>query len=486
MTSKPVVLALAAALSLGVEAAPARSLSSNPDVAARLRAAEAWLGTQLARDGVPGASVAIVHDQQMLWSRGYGHANVKGKVPATASTRYSICSISKLFTSMAAMRERDAGRLDIDAPVSRYLNWYNVRDVEKADGPVTARGIMSHVAGLPRESDLPYWREAKFPDIAAVRARLGEQSNLYQPYSVQQYSNLGMTLLGEMIAATSKQGYHDYISTNFLRPLGLTGTTSELPVERHGKDFAIGYTSRQTGWSRAPFPAYKLNAIAPAAGFASTVEDLGKLASWQFRLLEKGGEDVLRASTLREMQRVHWMTPDKPDETWGLGFSSFMHNGKSFVGHSGYCPGYRSVLMMRPQDKLAVILLTNADDANTGRLVRELYDLVGPDIAKAAKATKAPEPRKANFAAFEGVYGSDRTASDLHVAQVGEELVSVGLYSETNAAKNAVRWRHQGGNVFRRIREDDSLGDELRFDMDASGRAARLWIHSNPLDRRSP
>lgn len=483
MTNRVIAFGCAVALLLNATGVHAQDISSNPDVAARLRMAEAWLGTQLAREGVPGASVAIVYDQQLIWSKGFGYANVNGQVPATATTRYSICSISKLFTSMAAMRERDAGRLDIDAPISRYLTWYNIRDVDKPEGPVNARGIMSHVAGLPRESDTPYWREAKFPDMATVRARLGEQSNLYRPYAAQQYSNLGMTLLGEMVAATSKQDYHDYVSGNFLKPLGLTGTTSELPVNLHGKEFAIGYSARRTGWSRTAFPPYRLNAIAPAAGFASTAEDLGKFASWQFRLLSNGGEDVLRASTLREMHRVHWMAPDKPDETWGFGFENYVYNGKSFVGHGGYCPGYRSVLMMRPQDKLAIIILTNADDANVNRLAREVYDLVGPEIAKVSKATKMPELRTANFSLLEGTFGRDRSAIDIHVAQVGEELISVNLFSDVSAVKSVVRWRHQSGNVFRRIRDDDSLGDELRFDIGTSGRATRLWVHSNPLDR---
>jgi CubicO group peptidase (beta-lactamase class C family) len=109
MTRKAATFAIAAVLSLNSAAAPAQGLAANPDVAARLSAAEAWLGTQLRRDGVTGASAAIIHDQQVLWSKGFGYANLKGKVPATPATRYSICSISKLFTSMAAMRERDSG-----------------------------------------------------------------------------------------------------------------------------------------------------------------------------------------------------------------------------------------------------------------------------------------------------------------------------------------------------------------------------------------
>src|SRR5687768_9254383 len=90
-------------------AASAAPLSADPKVAAKLRIADKWVAAQIAHDGVPGASVAIVHDQQIVWAKGFGFANVKDRVPATPQTRYSICSVSKLFTSLAAMRERDAG-----------------------------------------------------------------------------------------------------------------------------------------------------------------------------------------------------------------------------------------------------------------------------------------------------------------------------------------------------------------------------------------
>jgi len=459
------------------------------DLASRLAAAEAWLETQLAHDNVTGASAAIVHDQRIVWSKGFGHANLAGRVRATPQTRYSICSISKLFTSMAAMRERDAGRLDIDAPVSRYLSWYNIRDVERPDGPVTARGIMSHVSGLPRESDSPYWEQGRFPDIDAIRARLGDQTGLYRAYDASQYLNLGMTLLGEMVASTSGQDYHDYIRDNFLVPLGLTGTTSELPAAMRGKALAIGYTARRVGWNREPVPSYTLRGVAPAAGFASTVEDLGKFASWQFRLLDQGGETVLRSSTLREMQRVHWMSPDDASETWGLGFATYMHDGKSFVGHGGYCPGYRSTLMMRPQDKVAVIVMANVDDANTARLAREVYDFVGAELAQmtrmatASAAAEPAKPRTADFSAYEGRYGRERSALDVYVWQSGNDLYSASLYADTRAAKDATRWRHISGSSFRRVREDDSLGEEFRFEAGPSGRIERVWWHSNPLAR---
>lgn len=477
--------------------APAPNFSGDPRIAARLRAAEAWIETQIASENIAGASMAIVHDQQTVWARGFGYANVEGRVRATPQTRYSICSVSKLFTSMAAMRERDAGRLDIDRPISAYLPWFNIRDVESPDGPVTARAIMSHVAGLPRESDTPYWAEARFPDIASVRARLGEQTNLYRAYDTLQYSNLGMALLGNVVEATSGQDFHSYVRTHLLAPLGLSRTTSEIPVNLRGTELAIGYGARRTGWAREAIPAYTLNAIAPAAGFASTVEDLGRFASWQFRLLASGGENVLRSSTLREMQRVHWMTPDNVNETWGLGFATYQHANKTFVGHGGYCPGYRTTLMIRPQEKLAIVVMINVDDGEPGRFARQLYDFVGADIARVAAANQppspAPQPQAPAAAApptpavdltrYEGAYRSRHSASDVYVAPYGNELMVIDLFTDTPAG-DITRLRHVGGDVFRRVRPNDTLAEDVRFERDPQGRATRIWWHSNYLDRR--
>lgn len=497
MASLPTAPLAAQAVSQPIAAPAPRTIASDPKLAARLRAAEAWIEVQMARENVAGTSIAIVHDQDVIWSRGFGFANVAGRVRATPQTRYSICSISKLFTSMAAMRERDAGRLDIDRPISAYLPWFNIRDVESPDGPVTARGIMSHVSGLPRESDSPYWTEVRFPDATQVRARLSEQSNLYRAYDHLQYSNLGMALLGNVVEATSGQDYHAYVRSNFLVPLGLTRTTSEIPVRMRGGELAIGYGARRTGWDRDAIPAYTLNALAPAAGFASTAEDLGRFASWQFRLLASGGENGLRSSTLREMQRVHWMSPDNPTETWGLGFGTYQHAGKTFVGHGGYCPGYRTSLMMRPQDRLAIVVLTNIDDGEPGRFARQLYDLVGSDIVRAAAAiapSTGPEPRPqqppeaagpapgVDLARYEGSYGRPRSANDVYVAPYGNELMVIDLFAPTPAA-DITRLRHVEGDRFRVVRQNDTLAEEVRFDRDRQGRVARIWWHSNYLDR---
>ncbi len=477
------ILSTALALSLSVPAY-AQDAQSQAKLDAKLRAAEKWLDVYLEQEAVPGASVAIVHDQKIIWSKGFGYANLAGKVPATPQTRYSICSVSKLFTAIAAMQLRDQGKLDIDKPVGDYLSWYNIHDVEKPDGPVTARAIMSHVSGLPRESDTPYWSTASFPDLDTVKKRLSEQTNLYRAYDYLQYSNLGLTLLGQEVEAVSGQDYHAYVKAKLLDPIGLSSTTSELPKELHGKAFAVGYKARNGKGERATFPFYTVNAIAPAAGFASTVEDLGRFASWQFRALE-GGNPVLKSSTLREMQRVHWMTPDKPDETWGLGFAVYNQKGKTLVGHGGYCPGYRTSLMMRPQDKVAVIAMVNVNDVAPEAITRGLYDLLAGDIKAAYPDKPATTPTVApqrDLSIYEGLYSRPGYDYDTYVVPYGDELIGVGLYAG-NPSEDIDRYRHVEGDVFRRVRPDDSLAEPVRFEMGKDGKPVRMWTHSNPLDR---
>jgi len=476
-------LSAAIAVSLAVPV-QAQDTAGQAKLNAKLRAAEKWLDVYLEQEAVPGASVAIVHDQKIIWSKGFGYANLAAKVPATPQTRYSICSVSKLFTAIAAMQLRDQGKLDIDKPVGDYLSWYNIHDVAKPDGPVTARAIMSHVSGLPRESDTPYWSTASFPDLATVKKRLSDQTNLYRAYDYLQYSNLGLTLLGQQVETVSGQDYHAYVKAKLLDPIGLSSTTSELPRELHGKAFAVGYKARNGKGERAIFPFYTVNAIAPAAGFASTVEDLGRFASWQFRALE-GDDPVLKSSTLREMQRVHWMTPDKPDETWGLGFAVYNQKGKTLVGHGGYCPGYRTSLMMRPQDKVAVIAMVNVNDVAPEAITRGLYDLLAGDIKAAYPDKPATTPAaapKRDLSVYEGLYSRPGYDYDTYVVPYGDELIGVGLYAG-NPSEDIDRYRHVEGDVFRRVRPDDSLAEPVRFEMGKDGKPVRMWTHSNPLER---
>jgi CubicO group peptidase (beta-lactamase class C family) len=127
------------------------NLAGDPRVTDAIDAWSAWIEYQLAINNVPGASVGVIYDQELLFAKGYGLSNpIKGR-PAAPNTIYSICSNSKLFTSIAVMQLRDAGRLRLDDAVAKHLDWFAIKDVYPNDEPISIRRILTHSSGLPRE-----------------------------------------------------------------------------------------------------------------------------------------------------------------------------------------------------------------------------------------------------------------------------------------------------------------------------------------------
>lgn len=470
------------ALAFSIPAAAQPAVASDPRVASALELARTWLEAQRAYERIPGVSAEILHDQEVLWSGGFGKADVADGRPASADTIFSICSISKLFTSVAVMRERDTGRLRLDDPVGKHLSWFHLKKTE-GEGEVTIEGLLTHASGLPRESDYPYWSapDFAFPTHEQIVAKISSQSELYPPETSFQYSNLGLTLAGEIVASTSGMPYADYVRENILGPLKLTSTTPEMPEPERSKRLATGYTALDREGRRKPLPFFKANGIAPAAGYASTAGDLGRFAAWQFRLLGRGGSEILKATTLREMQRVHWIEPDF-ETVFGLGFAIRRNDSKIFVGHGGSCPGYRTELLLMPEEKVATVFLANAQGVDSWQWARRLYDIVAPAVRDAVKEPgkgKTPDPELRKYA---GTYGGQPWAGEIAVLPWEDGLAMLELPT-MEPVKDLVKLKKTGENTFRRIRKDEKLGEEVVFEMGPDGKPIRFTHHSNYFPR---
>ncbi|HRX01233.1 MAG TPA: serine hydrolase, partial [Cyclobacteriaceae bacterium] len=148
---------------LAVVLATASAQTKEPDYSDAYNVINQWLEAQVAYQHLPGVSAAVVKDQEVIWSKGFGMANTDQKVKTQTSTIYSICSISKLFTSVAIMQLYDQGKLRLDDPVESVLPNFNIKQQFKDSGPITVRSLLTHSSGLPRESDFPYWTGPDFP-----------------------------------------------------------------------------------------------------------------------------------------------------------------------------------------------------------------------------------------------------------------------------------------------------------------------------------
>jgi len=449
------------------------------DYSEALRLINVWLEAQRDYEQLPGMSAAIVDNQEVIFAEGYGLADLEKKVKTTPTTIYSICSISKLFTSVAIMQLRDAGKLRLDDEVSEHLPWFNIKQQYPESGPITIRSILTHSSGLPRESDYPYWSQPDFhfPTREQLKEKLGQQKTLYPPSTYFQYSNLGISLLGEIVAEISGMSYDDYINEKILKPLGMNDTRPYLPQSLWRGQLATGYSSLTRNGTRQMLPFFQAEGIKPAAGFSSTVLDLAKFASWQFRLLEKGGEEVLKAPTLREMHRVQWMDPDWKT-SWGLGFEVYQMDGKTVVGHGGSCPGYRSTLMIDPGKKQAFIVMINASGTEPGKYARGMREILKKAAAKKEGATTA----SVNLEDYAGHYDEQPWWGETVILPWQGNLAMVSLPAD-NPIQEFTLLKHIEGDTFRRIRDDETLGEEVIFERDKSGKVIRFVQHSNYYPR---
>ena len=440
---------------------------------------EKWIESQSAYDQIPGISMAIVHDQNIIWRYATGYADPDKKIPTTTKTIYSICSISKLFTSIALMQLRDQGLLRLDDPVSKHLPWFNIKQVYPNSQPITIESMLTHSSGLPRESDYPYWNAPKFdfPAREKMINQLKNQKTLYPAYTYYQYSNLGLTLAGEIVAQVSGQDYETYITENIIKPLGLEDTRPYMPQDLYGTRLAIGYSAKTRKGDRKKMPFFQANAIAPAAGFSSTVEDLAKFAAWQMRLLEGGKNEILQSNTLKEMQRVHWLDTDW-ETTRGLGFGVYRRHDITFVGHEGSCPGYRSAVMLQAKNKTAVIFMANALGVDAGSYAQGAYRIIIPAINSALESPETGKPTDTGLLKYTGTYTYDPWGGEVAVVPWKGDL-AMAYFPDENPPTDLTMLKQVENNRFQRIRDDGEPGEEIEFVLDKTGDVVSIKQHSN-------
>ncbi len=450
-----------------------QDILSQTEVSTSLDLFSAWAEAQMAYRGQPGLSVGIVYDQTLLWHKGFGYADVEQETPATASTLYRIASITKLFTGTAIMQLRDEGLLQLDDAVQAHLPWFHIQNSHVDTPTVTIRHLLSHAAGLPREAAFPYWSTNDFPSLEAVQEALPDQALAIPTASDWKYSNLGLTLAGEIVAAASQMPYFDYVREKILQPLGMSNTFVETVPADHGL-LATGYGRRLPDGTRALAPHTDCRAIAPAANMASNVEDLAKFAMLQFRSGPRAGAQILAGSSLREMHRVQWLNDD-----WsagrGLGFYIYRLNERALVGHGGALQGYRTNMQIDPKDKVAVIVLTNADDGQPLNYVEKAFEWVVPAIVKAA----APEPEATEAAPdWQRYLGRYRSPwGDSQVLIYNDELVILDP-SSADPLAGMIKLQPVADHTFRMETKErfGSTGELARFELDEAGQVVRLHV----------
>jgi CubicO group peptidase (beta-lactamase class C family) len=457
-------------VSPGVRAAESAGsrVAGAPEVKDALIKLDVWLEGQRMKYDLPGFSAGVVHDQELIWSKGYGFADLANKVPATDRTLYRVASITKTFTATAVMQLVEQGKLSLEDPVSRHLPWFTPRDADPGQS-IRVWNLLSHTAGLQREAPGTDWDQLEGPDNAAVRAATVATPLSVPPLTRLKYSNYGFTVAGDLVTQLSGMPYSQYVQERILQPLGMTDSLL-LDGTETKPGLAVAYGRRLPGQPRGIETQMNKHGILSAGGLVTNVRDLARWASLQFNESDEYKGPVLAGRSLREMHRPRFLLPDW-SQGWGLGWRLARGPKRAELGHSGSLPGFKSNLLIDPASKVALILLINADDGPRD-LASSAMKIVSAPIAKAATPAEAP-PAAADFAKLEGLY-RDRSGDFARVVTIGGKLRVI--YLETDDIETATTTLKQTGPAkFLTEAREGTYGSGVEsvteFTLDASGRA---------------
>lgn len=420
-----------------------------------------YIEGRIAEAGIPGVALAVTGREKALRVASYGYADLSSGKPMNSDLMFEIGSIGKSFTNIALMQLRDEGRLDLHAPVSDYLPWF---EVQSGYEPITAHHLMSHTAGLPSGNDIgPH---GLYEAWALRESRTGAPPGEYF-----RYSNVGYKTLGFLLEELDGRPYQDSIQARVLDPLGMRNSHPVIGFETR-KRAAAGYRSFYDDR-----PEYKEHGLVPALWTeygvgdgcqASTVEDM----CIYLRMLMnrgKGPTGLLMSPESYDLMTQRVIATQQWGGAWyGYGLTLADVEGHACLGHGGSTPGFVAAMIADLDDGMGVVVLINGNAEYYGSTVMALRLL---QLLRAGLRQQEMPPTRtirdlasvSNAADYAGTYscGEDRLVFTAHEDRLTLDWNGQNVVLET-----------RGGDVFYAPHPDLDLF-HLEFGRD-SGRVVEV------------
>lgn len=351
--------------------------------------------------GIPGMSLVIVKDGEIIFMKGFGYKDFEGKVGVTPDTQFAIGSATKAFTALSVLMSADEGKLSLDDSPKKYLPYFKMYDPE-TDKNMTVRDLMAHTSGLNRT------------DLAMVTGRLTRQELIQvagdaKPMAKLRerwfYQNIMFAAAGEVVANVQKTPWEKFVPKRIFKPLGMTNSTMSMAEMQKAKDYSFGYEYNFDTKDTRRLPFREIAQVAPAGSINSSARDMAKWITFVMNGGSVNGKRLVSEKGFDEWTKKQMnITPDGK-MAYGLGWFLREWNGLKVVEHGGNIDGFNSLVGMIPEKKLGFVMLTNVSGSPLGNELMPIVwnNILGdPNAAKTNNtATVAPEKEvgKYNFAA---------------------------------------------------------------------------------------
>jgi CubicO group peptidase (beta-lactamase class C family) len=336
------------------------SASGEPTLEQRLEKLADSLEDARVEAHIPGMSIAIVKDDEIVWARGFGLADVEAARPADENTIYAVGSTTKAFTATLIGMLVDEGRVSWDDPVTDHLPYFDlaVRS-EDASDECTLRDLLSHRHGFSRMSIL--WFGGSLPREEILRTAAGAEP--WDDFRANfHYCNVAYLAAGEAAGAIAGATWDEMMADRIFEPLGMSSSSLSVAVAQRDARLALGYEWDEVDEVAEHTPMVGLDSIGPAGSVNSNVLDM---AQWVRLQLAEGEVDDMRLVS-SERIRDTW-TPQiaiAGEVTYGMGWMLREHDGRKVVEHGGNIDGFTAQVSLMPEENVGYVLLMNLDAAS--------------------------------------------------------------------------------------------------------------------------
>src|SRR5438034_1908552 len=337
------------ALSFTVLPVAAAPQTGAPDIAS----IDAYVSAQVQADHIPGVALGLVHNDQIVHLRGFGSADQSGRA-VTPHTPFILASVSKSFTALAIMQLVESGKIELDAPVQRYLPWFRVAD-PVASARITLRHLLYHTSGIPssgyacRTDQLTMSLEQYVRSLATL--------SLDRPVgSRPDYCSTNYDVLGLIVQTVSGQPYGTYVQQHVFAPLQMHDSFASEPEARRD---GLAQGHRWIFGVPTPFDFYPVSQV-PAGGLISSVQAMTHYLVAQMNGGRFGSTSVLSSAGIATMH-----APGVPQEGgrgfYGMGWVNGSLAGVPAIWHGGNIFHFHALMLIEPQTHWGAVLLVNAN-----------------------------------------------------------------------------------------------------------------------------
>ena len=356
---------------------------------------------QLTNDHIAGATVAVVKDGKLFYTKGYGYAGMENKTPVDANvSMFAIGSVTKLFTWTAVMQLVEQGKIDLHADVNTYLKDFKIPATYPQ--PITVENLMTHTAGFEEQpvglavSDS---KDLQPPDTVLAQTI---PARVWPPGQVWSYSNWGAALAGYIVEEVSGMPFNQYVKEKLFSPLGMNNTTIEQPAPPQlAPNVAKAYAYNNGVFEQKHDMVVQLLS---AGAIRTTAPDMAKFMIAHLNNGTYNDTRILNTSTAQDMHRAHF-TPD-PYTKFGLGFLIGTQNNESSISHTGGTYYFYTQCILWPERNVGLFVSYNSPPGGLAGidLVQKFLDHYYP------YTPTPPQPANSNDApSLSGTYQNTRS-----------------------------------------------------------------------------